>query len=203
MAVMPTRALVDAVRERQGASSVLWALAAMAGAAGVVYAARRHGLRQAWRVLFATLAAAAPGVLVMTAGAWLRHRGDTTPMDIRASVSAFTHSFALYVPVLSSCSKRSSSAGCSTATSRRRVTARGSGARPRSCSRRSGGSGTSRPSSRPVRPRRARFVAIALWFVFVHVVIGLGLTLCWRRTGTLLAPALAHALIDAVRNAIM
>ena len=39
--------------------------------------------------------------------------------------------------------------------------------------------------------------------VVVHVVIGIGLSVSWRRTRNLGGPALAHAVIDAVRNATM
>ena len=39
--------------------------------------------------------------------------------------------------------------------------------------------------------------------VVVHVVLGVGLSLAWRRTRNLGGPALAHAVIDAVRNATM
>jgi len=39
--------------------------------------------------------------------------------------------------------------------------------------------------------------------LLVHVVAGLALTAAWRWRGTLLVPAVAHALVDAVRNALM
>lgn len=39
--------------------------------------------------------------------------------------------------------------------------------------------------------------------VVVHVVIGVPLSFAWRRTRNLAAPAFAHAVIDAVRNAAM
>ena len=39
--------------------------------------------------------------------------------------------------------------------------------------------------------------------IVVHVGIGVGLSFAWRRTRNLGGPALAHAVIDAVRNATM
>lgn len=39
--------------------------------------------------------------------------------------------------------------------------------------------------------------------VVVHVVLGVPLSLAWRRSGNLAGPALAHAVNDAVRNAFM
>jgi membrane protease YdiL (CAAX protease family) len=37
----------------------------------------------------------------------------------------------------------------------------------------------------------------------VHILIGVPMSLAWRRTGNLLVPVIAHALIDAFRNAMM
>lgn len=44
---------------------------------------------------------------------------------------------------------------------------------------------------------------LVLELVVVHVGIGVGLTFAWRRQRNLGGPALAHAVIDAVRNASM
>lgn len=42
-----------------------------------------------------------------------------------------------------------------------------------------------------------------LQMVAVHVLLGVPLSVAWRRTGNLAGPALAHAVNDAVRNAVM
>jgi membrane protease YdiL (CAAX protease family) len=42
-----------------------------------------------------------------------------------------------------------------------------------------------------------------LELVGVHVLLGVPLSMSWRRTGNLAGPALAHAVNDAVRNAMM
>jgi len=39
--------------------------------------------------------------------------------------------------------------------------------------------------------------------VVVHVVLGVPLSIAWRRSRNLAGPALAHAVNDAVRNAVM
>jgi membrane protease YdiL (CAAX protease family) len=39
--------------------------------------------------------------------------------------------------------------------------------------------------------------------VVVHVLLGVPLSLAWRRTRNLAGPPLAHAVNDAVRNAFM
>ncbi len=57
-----------------------------------------------------------------------------------------------------------------------------------------------------VCPAGATFAQAALLgavLAVTHGVLGVGLTLLWRKTGTLAAPAFAHALMDAVRNALM
>ena len=40
------------------------------------------------------------------------------------------------------------------------------------------------------------------YLVGIHVLLGCALVAAWRRTGNLAAPGIAHAVIDAVRNAI-
>ena len=47
-----------------------------------------------------------------------------------------------------------------------------------------------------------RLVALPALLV-VHVTIGVPLSFAWRRSGNLAVPALAHAAIDAVRNAFI
>jgi hypothetical protein len=39
--------------------------------------------------------------------------------------------------------------------------------------------------------------------LFVHSLVGVPLSFTWRQSGTLVLPALAHALIDAYRNAVL
>ena len=39
-------------------------------------------------------------------------------------------------------------------------------------------------------------------FLFVHIAVGIPLSFAWRRTGNLTAPALAHGLIDALRDVL-
>ena len=40
------------------------------------------------------------------------------------------------------------------------------------------------------------------YLVVVHTVVGYFLVTAWRRTGNLAAPGIAHAAIDALRNAV-
>jgi len=51
----------------------------------------------------------------------------------------------------------------------------------------------------PITPASA-FVSALVVLPVVQVMIGVPLSLCWRRSGNLMVPAAVHALIDAVRN---
>jgi membrane protease YdiL (CAAX protease family) len=53
------------------------------------------------------------------------------------------------------------------------------------------------------RKVRAPFPMLLVELVVVHVVLGVPLSFACRRTRNLAGPALAHAVIDAVRNALM
>jgi hypothetical protein len=46
-------------------------------------------------------------------------------------------------------------------------------------------------------------ISAAPGLIFAHVIIGVPLSFCWRTSGTLLLPAIAHALIDAYRNTVL
>ena len=37
----------------------------------------------------------------------------------------------------------------------------------------------------------------------IHTSVGIPLSICWRRGGTLVLPAAAHAFIDAYRDAVL
>lgn len=49
-------------------------------------------------------------------------------------------------------------------------------------------------------------VALGIWtipyLVAIHTVLGYVLVVSWRRTGNLGAPGIAHAVSDALRNAV-
>lgn len=46
-------------------------------------------------------------------------------------------------------------------------------------------------------------VAIVAMLLFTHTVIGVPLSIFWRRSGNLAVPAFSHAFIDAVRNSLI
>jgi hypothetical protein len=54
----------------------------------------------------------------------------------------------------------------------------------------------------PITTSSAPWPARAVSLIVVHSVIGVPLSLGWRRSGNLFVPAIAHAAIDAVRDAL-
>jgi membrane protease YdiL (CAAX protease family) len=55
----------------------------------------------------------------------------------------------------------------------------------------------------PITSSSAPWLARAVSLIVVHLVIGVPLSLVWRRSGNLVVPAFAHAVIDAIRDALM
>lgn len=57
----------------------------------------------------------------------------------------------------------------------------------------------------PIAPTRegTPVFAMILSLAAVHTAVGVPLSICWRRSGTLVLPAAAHALIDAYRDAVL
>jgi len=53
----------------------------------------------------------------------------------------------------------------------------------------------------PIAPTAGGAAVVGM--LVVHTLIGVPLSLYWRRSGNLVGPALAHAAIDAVRNSLM
>jgi hypothetical protein len=55
----------------------------------------------------------------------------------------------------------------------------------------------------PISPSSAPVLARVASLIVVHSAIGVPLSIYWRRSGNLLVPAVAHATIDAVREALL
>ena len=54
----------------------------------------------------------------------------------------------------------------------------------------------------PMRDPRLSIWTAAAAMIVVHSIIGIPLSIYWRRSGNLAVPATAHAFVDAVRNAL-
>jgi membrane protease YdiL (CAAX protease family) len=55
----------------------------------------------------------------------------------------------------------------------------------------------------PVAVNRASLATAITGLLVIHLVIGLPLSVYWRRSGNLAVPGTAHALIDGVRNTLL
>jgi membrane protease YdiL (CAAX protease family) len=47
------------------------------------------------------------------------------------------------------------------------------------------------------------FIGLAISLPLIHCVVGIPFSFYWRKSGSLLVPAVVHAFIDSVRNAVM
>ncbi len=48
-----------------------------------------------------------------------------------------------------------------------------------------------------------QFIGLAIFFPLMHCLTGIPFSFYWRKSGSLLVPAMVHAFIDSVRNAVM
>jgi Type II CAAX prenyl endopeptidase Rce1-like len=192
-AIMPAFDLVRSMAGNADAIIVAWDLCALAGALGVAYALKswhREALRAA--LGFAALALAC-GIFTMAGAAWTTGR---SPWIALARLPGFAEDLLLYLPVSFVIEE---------------VAFRGA------LDRYVGGSGftgnrafaTAAISGAlwglwhwPIVPEPLH-AAVVVQLLAVHVPIGVFLALSWRAGGTLFLPALAHALVDAYRNAVL
>lgn len=172
----------------------LWLLASMAGAVGVGYSVRRqksYRARRAWRSF---AAAVVIGVIVM--GYAVAQTGRSRLLN-EGHLATFLQQLALYFPVGFILEEVVFRGALDTHVYNRR--------------------------GRPLHYWASAIFISVLWglwhlpviglgsslcrnamsLVLVHVAIGVPLAICWRRSGTLLLPAAAHALIDAYRNTVL
>jgi membrane protease YdiL (CAAX protease family) len=55
----------------------------------------------------------------------------------------------------------------------------------------------------PIAPREGPILLLIARLILVHTLLGVPLSLYWRRSGNLGVPALTHSLVDALRNALL
>jgi membrane protease YdiL (CAAX protease family) len=188
-AVMLVRAVVAGAAVEAG-----WYLAAVVGAVAAGYALRRT---RPGRVLRAAALPAAVGVLVMVVAGVVQVVALGRAPAPLAALGTGLLSLALYVPA-SFLIEEVTFRGALDAHLHRPGEGRGWGTALL-------GSALwglwHLPTLPPPASAGAAAIAVAQ-LVVVHSAIGVPLAFAWRRTGNLAAPALAHALADAVRNAL-
>ena len=55
----------------------------------------------------------------------------------------------------------------------------------------------------PIAPRQGPIILLAARLILAHSLLGVPLSLYWRRSGNLGVPAFTHSLVDGVRNALL
>lgn len=191
LAIVPARTFVAALM-RGEPSVALWGLSAVCGALAAAYSLRNFQ-RETFRGLLSCAAIAGPiGIAIMAGAAVLRHGGS--PISPLIRVQTFGSSLSSYFPVCFLLEE---------------VSFRGA------LDAHLHHPGEPRPWASailvsalwglwhlPIVPGEHRF-AVAVSLILVHCAIGIPLSFFWRRSGNLAVTAFSHALIDAVRNAIL
>ena len=192
-AIMPVVDLARSVASRANVTVIGWDLCALAGAAGVAYALvnlRRDLLRPG--IAYAALALAC-GILVITVAAMMSGR---SPWIAPARLMSFVRDLLLYLPVTFVIEEVAFRGAFDSFVGGTAI--KGAAA-----------IGTAIVVAAlwglwhwPLMPDPWHAL-VALRLIAVHVPIGVFLALSWRSGGTLPWPALAHALVDAWRNAVL
>jgi membrane protease YdiL (CAAX protease family) len=188
LVVVPGMFLVDALRHHKWIPAV-WAMAAVVGAVAAAFSVTRF-TRATVRQLLLCLATAGTAGVVMMGGAAIA-RSVVLHQAIHPSAMAGVESLLVYFPVTFVLEE---------------VTFRGvidAHLQP------SSGRWTSALFVSalwglwhwPVVPEAGW--ATALQLIVVHTIIGVPLSIFWRRSGNLAVPGFTHAFIDAVRNALL
>jgi membrane protease YdiL (CAAX protease family) len=200
-ASFPASALLQAIPARDLASA-LWSLAGAAGAFGLVYALRNIPPERRAKDFGGALLASVPGLVLMIGVALLRSTSGMLPhFGLAGAAIVFGVSLGQYLPVCFAMEE---------------VVFRGvldpHVARPEDGAVRRWSSAIvlsmlwglwHLPLVCPAGTTLATAGALAAYLAVTHGLIGVGLAILWRKTGSLAAPAFAHALIDAVRNAVL
>ena len=188
LAVVPASALVRALGAgRRDPAQIAWLACAVAGAAAAGFALA-HATRATLRALLGCLATAGVigvGIMVLT---WLARGAATAP---RLGVGV--QSLLLYLPVTFVLEEVFFRGALDAYVHRP-----GEGHRWRSAVY---VSVLWALWHLPTVPQPG--VAVAVGLLVVHTAIGIPLSMYWRRDGNLAVPGIVHALIDAVRNALL
>ena len=193
LAIAPVYGLAESLDEQRGVVTAIWYVCAIGGCAAVAYAwinRPRTALRPA--LIFAGLALFC-GLAIMAAGAVVTGR---TPWIVVTRLPSFALDFLLYLPVTFVLEEvvfrgalDSYVGGTGIVGWHNTATAIGVAAL--------WGLWHLPIMSGPLQ------LGVVVQLLAVHLPIGIFLAFSWRAGGTLLLPALAHALIDAYRNSVL
>lgn len=199
-AIVPVRSLVKGWSEMRGEPQMIaWSLCAILGAAGVGYAVSKLHAADA-KSLFGCLGTAGVvgcGQMIFFTVLRMKMMHEAAPHLGMHALRVAGTSFALYLPICFLLEE---------VTFRGLVDADVRDGRPIE------GIAMAAFSSVlwglwhvPIAPvhKPIEFLSVSIVYPVVHVLIGIPLALWYRRSGNLLVPALTHAFIDAIRNALL
>jgi Type II CAAX prenyl endopeptidase Rce1-like len=199
--VVPSWLFVVEALPSRNVPVMLWFVCCLAGAIFAAFALRHQSSGPARLALPSFGIVIVIGCLLLVPAALAKHRSPLSPLDTRAGAVEMLRSLSLYFPVCFVLEE---------------VVFRGAI-----------DSHLFRPSKGPDGRSQwpSAFFVSFLWGIWhlpivsipgvralpmlvvavvgVHTAVGVPLSVCWRRGGTLVLPALAHALIDAYRNALL
>lgn len=194
----PALAFVFEILPKPGLPVVLWFLCCFAGCAAAAFALRQQSREAARRALPAFIMAILCGSAIMAAAALAR---GESPLPGGLALVGMMRDLALYLPVcfiLEEVVFRGAIDAHLFTLSDQSPGRRGW----RSAAYGSMLWGLWHLPLVPIDGAEA-LVAAAFSLAIVHMTVGIPLAFCWRRGGTLVLPAAAHALIDAYRNAVL
>jgi membrane protease YdiL (CAAX protease family) len=191
LAVIPGRACADALMQKDYTVAA-WSLAAVAGAVVAAYALRNFTQKTARSLLFCLAVAGTIGIALMSGTALIRHSLLGTPLHFK--FKAFGYSLLSYFPVCFILEE---------------VSFRGAldahlhhEGQPRQWASALLVSALWGLWHLPIVPHD-NLLAVAGFLLIVHCAVGVPLSFYWRKSGNLAVTGFTHALIDAVRNALL
>jgi membrane protease YdiL (CAAX protease family) len=179
--------------------SALWLLCAIAGAAIAAFALTQQRASDTRRGFPSFIAAVLIGIAIMAAGALARHHSVGVPLS---KAFFLLKQFFLYFPVLFVLEEVAFRGALDSHVYRCRTNGQPSRSAWLSAIFVSTPWGFWHLPTLPTRSAAAVVAAIPA-MVIVCTLIGVPLSFCWRSSGTLVLPAIAHALIDSYRNCML
>jgi membrane protease YdiL (CAAX protease family) len=194
LAALPAYELGSSIRAGQFGSSEAWLLCCLAGAGLAAFAIREQRVAALRRALPACIAALVLGCAVM---AYAAARDGATPVVPFFRIKFLLQQFLFYFPVCFVLEEVVFRGALDTHVARQDSAGPGAWVSAIFVSMLWG------LWHLPLAPAGESLAAAGMTAVAMHTLIGIPLSLCWRKGGTLALPAAAHALIDAYRNTVL
>lgn len=178
----------------------LWLLCALAGAVFAAFALNQQRASAARRGLPSFITAVLIGVAIMAAGALARHHTIGVPLS---KLFLLFKQFFLYFAVSFVLEEVAFRGALDSHVYQPRSNGQANGSRWLSAIFVSALWGIWHLPPTIALPNAPTFAAVIPAQIIVCALIGVPLSFCWRGSGTLVLPAVAHAMIDAYRNTVL